>query len=152
VYVYFQSSDVFTAAKGDRPDAPNVAFLITDANANVAMETTGANAAAVRQQYTHVMALSVGMDPNLYGLWTLATPPYSQSVYNVDSYRDLSALLDTPFINAFAGTSGRLKSREWTTRHGRNCRGVENAGVDNVALDDGWKSREWTTREWKTRI
>jgi len=110
IILYFQSSDVFTAAKGDRADAPNVAFLITDANANVAIATTGANAAAVRQQYIHTMTLSVGLDPNLYGLWTLATAPYDRSVYSVDSYRDLPALLDDKsFINSFAGTNVRMR-------------------------------------------
>ena len=101
--VCFQSSDVFTVAKGGRNDAPNVALIITDANANVAIATTAANAAAVRQQYTYVIVLSVGRDPNVYGLWTLASAPSSQTVYTVNSYRDLTGLLDTRFINSFDG-------------------------------------------------
>jgi len=80
-----------------------VALLITDGNANVAIATTAANAAAVRQQYTYVIVLSVGVDPNVYGLWTLASAPTSQTVYTVDSYRDLTSLLDTRFINLFDG-------------------------------------------------
>jgi len=99
----FQSSDVFTPAKGDRTDAPNVAFIITDANANVAIATTAQNAAAVRQQYTYVIVLSVGLDANVYGLWTLATGPPTSSVYMASSYRDLTGLLDTQFINSFVG-------------------------------------------------
>ena len=95
---------MFTRAKGDRSDAPNVAFIISDANANVAIETTAAAAINVRQQYTYVIVLSVGLDPNVYGLWTLASAPYSQSVYMVDSYRDLSGLLNDRFVNLFVGT------------------------------------------------
>jgi len=95
---------VYTAAKGDRPDVPNVAFLITDANANVAIETSAANAAAVRQQYTYVIVLSVGRDPNVYGLWTLASAPTNETVYTVNSYLDLSGLLNTRFINSFVGS------------------------------------------------
>jgi len=68
------------------------------------MATTAANAAAVRQQYTYVIVLSVGMDPNVYGLWTLAVAPYSETVYMANSYRDLAGLLETPYIDAFAGT------------------------------------------------
>jgi len=89
--------------KGDRPGVPNVAFFITDANANVAIDTTAANAAAVRQQYTYVIVLSVGRDANVYGLWTLASAPASEAVYRVNSYRDLSGLLNTRFINSFVG-------------------------------------------------
>ena len=90
-------------AKGDRTDAPNVAFVITDGNANVAIATTAANAAAVRQQYTYVITLSVGRDPNVYGLWTLASAPTNQTVYMVNSYRDLAGLLNTRFLNSFVG-------------------------------------------------
>ena len=86
-------------------DAPNVAFIITDANANVAIATTAANAAAVRQQYTYVIVLSVGLDPNVYGLWTIASAPYNETVYMVNSYRDLPGLLNNEFINSFIGTT-----------------------------------------------
>lgn len=101
--VCFQSSDVFTVAKGDRIDAPNVALIITDGNANVAIATTAANAAAVRQQYTYVIVLSVGDDPNVYGLWTLASAPSNKTVYTVNSYLGLTSLFDTQFINSFDG-------------------------------------------------
>jgi len=98
-----QSNSVFTVAKGDRLDAPNLAFIITDGNANVDIATTAANAAAVRQQYTYVIVLSVGLDPNVYGLWTLASAPSSKTVYMASSFRDLTGLLDTRFINSFVG-------------------------------------------------
>ena len=65
----------------------------------------------MRQQYTYVIVLSVGMDPNVYGLWTLAPVPYSQSVYMVNSYRDLAGLLGTRFINSFIGTPAILLLR-----------------------------------------
>jgi len=98
-----QASNVFTASKGDRADAPNVAFVVTDGNANVAIATTTANAVAVRQQYTYVVVLSVGVDPNVYGLWTLASAPPADSVYSVNSYRDLPGLLSTRFLDTFVG-------------------------------------------------
>ena len=101
---------MFTPAKGDRSDAPNVAFIVTDANANVAIETTAATAAFVRRQYTYVMVLSVGLDPNVYGLRTLASAPYNQSVYMVDSFRDLTSLLNTGFVNFFIGRYARCST------------------------------------------
>jgi len=96
---------VFVASKGDRADVPNVAFFITDANANVDVATTASGAASVRRQYTYVMVLSVGRDANVYGLWTLASAPPADSVYTVNSYLDLSGLLNSPFVNSFVGTS-----------------------------------------------
>jgi len=80
-----------------------LAFIVTDGNANIAMATAAANAAAVRQRYTYVIVLSVGLDPNVYGLWTLASAPTSQSVFTVNSFRDLPGLLTSRFIDLFVG-------------------------------------------------
>jgi collagen type VI alpha len=100
----------FNVANGDRSDAPNVALIITDGGANVDVANTVGNAITVRQQGINVFVLSIGSDPNVYGLWSLV---YEQTQWNViyaNSYSDLPGLLNLQLNAAFVVSANPCSS------------------------------------------
>jgi collagen type VI alpha len=95
----YMKDQIFTAANGDRADAPNFAFVLTDGNSNINQPNTIPMAVAARNQGINMIAFAVGTDVNLFELRNIASEPYNQTIFNVMSSADLPTLV-LPMVKA----------------------------------------------------
>jgi len=83
---------IFNAANGDRADAPNYLFILSDGNSNVNMEDTIPAAVACRNLGITLIPFAVGTDVNTFELRNLASLPYSKTIHTVKSMYDFSSI------------------------------------------------------------
>jgi collagen type VI alpha len=97
--IRYMTNTIFTAANGDRPDAPNYAFILSDGNSNINMADTIPAAIDARQRGTTLIPFAVGTDVNLFELRNIASEPYSRTIWSVQSWKDFPSIKDS-MINA----------------------------------------------------
>ena len=84
--------DVFNPANGDRPDASNIAIVITDGESNVHKDRTVKEAELLRSAGTRIYVIGIGvMDRS--ELAAVATSPAGQHVFSLLTFSDLSRSL-----------------------------------------------------------
>jgi len=90
---------VFTAANGDRPDAPNFCILLTDGNSNINVPDTIPAAIDARQSGIEMIVFGVGTDINVNEMQNLASEPYANTVLNISTMYDFPRIKDA-MVNA----------------------------------------------------
>jgi collagen type VI alpha len=95
----YMKDQLFTAANGDRADAPNYAFVLSDGNSNIAMDDTIPTAVQARNLGITIITFAVGTDVNTFELRNIASEPYDRTIHAIKSWRDFPTIL-TPMINA----------------------------------------------------
>lgn len=91
--IQYMKDVIFTAANGDRADAPNFAIVLSDGNSNINQQDTILRAVQARNAGIRMIAFAVGTDVNLFELRNIASEPYSQTIFNVLSSVDLPTIL-----------------------------------------------------------
>jgi len=95
----YMKDQIFTAANGDRADAPNFCIILTDGNSNINQPNTIPMAVQSRNQGITMIAFAVGTDVNLFELRNIASEPYNQTIFNVMSSIDLPSIIN-PIVKA----------------------------------------------------
>lgn len=95
----YMNDQIFTAANGDRADAPNFAIVLTDGNSNIDQPNTIPTAVRSRNQGITVIAFAVGTDVNLFELRNIASEPYNETIFNVMTSIDLPSIIQ-PIVKA----------------------------------------------------
>jgi collagen type VI alpha len=97
--IEYMKDQIFTAANGDRADAPNFAIVLSDGNSNINQQNTIPMAVQSRNKDITMIAFAVGTDVNLFELRNIASEPYNQTIFNVMSSVDLPKIV-TPIVKA----------------------------------------------------
>ncbi|KAK7502425.1 hypothetical protein BaRGS_00006378, partial [Batillaria attramentaria] len=84
--------DVFSPANGDRPDASNIAIIITDGVSNIQPERTAYEARLLRAHGTHVYVIGIGVLEKKE-LDSIATPPAADNVFSIQTFFGLTESL-----------------------------------------------------------
>lgn len=84
---------VFVAANGDRPDFPNLVFVITDGQSNINAELTIPAAVAVKQSGARIISIGITSQINPDELRGIASTFID--VYYVNAYTDLGNISDS---------------------------------------------------------
>lgn len=91
-------SSVFTSARGDRSNAPNIAVLVTDGGSNVLPNMTIPEAANARQRGIELYVVAAGTEINLAEIYGIASNATFDHVVLFprpqDAYAAASTLLD----------------------------------------------------------
>lgn len=70
-------NEVYVDGRGDRPDKPNVAVIITDGHSNVDSHLTGMEALQTRDAGIRIFVIGVGNNQSIPELQSMASlPPY----------------------------------------------------------------------------
>lgn len=85
-------TDIFTVENGDRPDFPNLAFVITDGQSNINPDQTIPTAMAVRRSGIRILVIGVTNQTNPEELNGIASS--IMDVYYIDYYSDFSNITD----------------------------------------------------------
>lgn len=83
---------IFNAANGDRADAPNYLFILSDGNSNVNMDDTIPAGIDCRNKGITLIPFAVGTDVNRFELRNLASLPYSVNIHTVQSMYDFPSI------------------------------------------------------------
>ncbi len=84
--------EVFNAKNGDRPDAPNYVFFLSDGVSNIDDGTTVREAVRNRLEGEHIITVSIGDWINRWELQNIASEDVQENMITVGSYEDLSEL------------------------------------------------------------
>ena len=85
--------NMFVQSRGDRPDVPNFAIVVTDGQSNVNPEDTIPEAIQARIEGIHIMAVTVMPEgPNLE-IKGIASDPDEYNMFNVQNFNDLSDMV-----------------------------------------------------------
>jgi collagen type VI alpha len=87
--------EIFKASNGDRADAPNFCFILSDGNSNVNQENTIPMAIQARNKGITIITFAVGTDVNTFELRNIASEPYNKTVNTVMSWRDFPTILNS---------------------------------------------------------
>lgn len=100
--------DVFSFTHGDRPEASNIAIIITDGEPTMFTRRTLAAARRLRYAGTHIYVIGVGVS-NKRQLAAMATSPAAQNVISLTNFSQLSEPLrkKLTFCNKNAVTGSR---------------------------------------------
>ncbi|WAR25834.1 COEA1-like protein [Mya arenaria] len=83
---------VFVPEHGDRPDAPNLAIIVTDGRSNNNTYTVE-QAAEAKSRGIHLIVVGIGLT-DTSELYQIASSPASSNVFNVESYEHLPMIED----------------------------------------------------------
>lgn len=83
---------IFSAANGDRSDAPNYLFVLSDGNSNINVDDTIPAAVFCRNQGITLIPFAVGTDVNTFELRNLASLPYSSNIHTVQSMYNFASI------------------------------------------------------------
>jgi len=83
---------IFNPSNGDRPDAPNYCFILSDGNSNINAQDTVPTAIEARNKGITLIAFAVGTDVNEFELRNIASEPYSRSIRTVKSWKDFPSI------------------------------------------------------------
>ncbi len=87
-------SSQFTSGLGDRPGAPNILIVITDANETTGKTETQITTASDNANAVRIIAVDVENDPTDPTLISIAKPHLSSNVFSATSLANLIALAD----------------------------------------------------------
>jgi len=85
---------MFSRQNGDRPDADNVAIVLTDGVSNIHQFRTIPEADECRQAGIHIYAIGIGLAQDLAELDGIANKPSEQNRFTVDEFSQLNTLRD----------------------------------------------------------
>ena len=90
----------FTVENGDRPDAPNIAVLITDGNPNVDEPRTESDAEALRNGGVYLLAIGVtdAVDKSMLSGLTSCPQEEEEAVHFRDTFEMLNSDLETVIV------------------------------------------------------
>lgn len=83
---------IFNPANGDRSDAPNYLFILSDGNSNINVDDTIPAAVDCRNKGITLIPFAVGTDVNTFELRNLASLPYSVNIHTVQSMNDFPSI------------------------------------------------------------
>ena len=82
---------MFTAYYGDRPDAINVAVLITDGLSNINSHRTLIEANTAKTKGIHIYSIGIGLE-DTREISAIATVPAAKNVFTINDFRELTDL------------------------------------------------------------
>ena len=102
-------TEMFTIANGDRPNADNVALLITDGVANfINSQFTIPEADAAKADSIHIFGIGIGLnDPT--ELNAIVSTPAEDNMFLVQSFEELNELSEVLYMSTCPGLSTNLK-------------------------------------------
>ena len=100
--------NVHSTTQGDRAEAPNMVYLITDGVSNVDKDQTLTEAALARESDIHVIVGSIENDVMSSELKGLASRPHEVNIINVDRYADLPNIVEQMVAAACDGLYTQL--------------------------------------------
>lgn len=87
------STEMFTAANGDRQQSPNIGIVITDGNSDNSTATL-AEAARARNQDIVLLAVGIGPAVNQRELEGIASWPQTSNVFNVEDFDSFDNIME----------------------------------------------------------
>ncbi|XP_076459446.1 LOW QUALITY PROTEIN: uncharacterized protein LOC143292771 [Babylonia areolata] len=97
-------SGMFSKRRGNRPDVPDYAIVITDGLSNVNAEQTVPEAELAQKQGVHILAIGIGVSDN-WELRAIASEPVDRNAILLQEYKDLLGVSDQ-LLNATCRDSG----------------------------------------------
>lgn len=96
--------DLFTPYRGDRPDVPNYAVVITDGVSNIRNWRTIAEAHRDQDEGIHIFSIGIGLT-NLNEIYSISSEPSTKNTFLVSSFDQLAdiKLVTTPLVGAICG-------------------------------------------------
>jgi len=107
--IEYMTDEIFKDSNGDRADAPNYVFLLSDGNSNINQQNTIPMAIRARNKGITVITFAVGTDVNMFELRNLASEPYNQTIFTIMSSKDFPTLVD-PLLKAVCDDVNRCDS------------------------------------------
>ena len=80
---------MFNRANGDRPNAPNVAIVLTDGVSNLNSERTIPEAIAAKKADIHMFVIGIGLAEQTDEINKLASPPIEENRFLVTNFDEL---------------------------------------------------------------
>lgn len=99
------TSEMFTAGNGDRPDVPNMAFVITDGQSNINTQRTIPEAERARDAGIDIYAIGIGL-AETDELKGISSQPLNKYLFTVDDFSELEGLRKTLFKSICTGKIG----------------------------------------------
>ena len=84
------ATKMFTTS-ADRPDAPNIAIVVTDGISNINSRRTIKEAINARAKNIHIYSIGIGLK-DTKEVFAIATPPPEENSFNVQSFDELRGL------------------------------------------------------------
>ena len=84
------ATKMFTTS-ADRPDAPNIAIVVTDGISNINSRRTIKEAINARAKNIHIYSIGIGLT-DTKEVFAIATPPPEENSFNVQSFDELRGL------------------------------------------------------------
>lgn len=84
--IRYMIDNIFNPANGDRSDAPNYCFILSDGNSNIDTANTVPYAVEAKNKGITMIPFAVGTDVNMFELRNLASEPYSVTINSVQSW------------------------------------------------------------------
>ena len=84
------ATKMFTTS-ADRPDAPNIAVVVTDGISNINSRRTITEAINARAKNIHIYSIGIGLK-DTKEVFAIATPPPEENSFNVQSFDELRGL------------------------------------------------------------
>lgn len=84
------ATKMFTTS-ADRPDAPNIAVVVTDGVSNINSRRTITEAVNARAKNIHIYSIGIGLR-DTKEVFAIATPPPEENSFNVQSFDELRGL------------------------------------------------------------
>ena len=84
------ATKMFTTS-ADRPDAPNIAVVVTDGVSNINSRRTIPEAVTARGKNIHIYSIGIGLT-DTKEVFAIATPPPEENSFNVQSFDELRGL------------------------------------------------------------
>ena len=84
------ATKMFTTS-ADRPDAPNIAVVVTDGISNINSRRTIKEAINARAKNIHIYSIGIGLT-DTKEVFAIATPPPEENSFNVQSFDELRGL------------------------------------------------------------
>ena len=86
-------TEMLTPEKGDRPDVPNFALVISDGQSNIDSDNTIPEAIKARQEGVHIIAVSMGENKRRLEIKGIASDPDEHNIMDVKDYDNLPSVV-----------------------------------------------------------
>ena len=100
---------MFTAQRGDRPDVPNIAIVVTDGISNINAQRTIPEAQSAKDSGVHIFAIGVGLSGNTFELDAMASEPVEDNRFSVQQFDRLADIGTRLFDGVCSSKSYSLK-------------------------------------------
>jgi hypothetical protein len=100
--LYAMRTRYFSYGNGDRPDARNIALILTDGISNINAHKLSDDAAKAREEGIHIYAVGIGLSVD-FELKQIASVPTSENIFSVQNFDELANLDEQIFTSLCPG-------------------------------------------------